>query len=352
MDERLPQGSRRSWRSSANCRAGHAPWGRRRTASGSARPCPSPGPADFEREQHGIRPPESYRGFLTTIGHAGAGPHHGLAPLDDWDRLVLGRIPPGHLATPFPLSLHRPPRTRTGTGCRATTTPSPTPALIMLTGSGCSLYTALVVSGPARGRVVNVCVELRPPDFCHDTGFLAWYERWPDETLDGMDTSGFDRSLPFDQPALVSVLRDAPDPGGGMRSPPGHWAATRGPYPPSDPALRGRRRRRRGRRGARGGRHRARPSPGPTPTSPRSSGPCRTPTPLPVASRSPCCPAGAPPGTPGPAPCSPTPSPEVRHTAARVLDDSGVLTEQDLAPLLADPDRSVRSMAAWRLESL
>ncbi|MGG7570826.1 SMI1/KNR4 family protein [Streptomyces sirii] len=311
-------------------------------------PLPESRIADFERE-HGIRLPESYRGFLTTIGHAGAGPHHGLAPLDDWDHLVLGRIPPGHLATPFPLSPIDPPDPDWHE-VPGDDDAEPYPGLIMLTGSGCSLYTALVVSGPARGRVVNVCVELRPPDFCHDTDFLAWYERWLDETLDGMDTSGFDRSLPFDQPALVSVLRDAPDP---RRRYAAAW--TLGRYPGPVPAVRSALRAAAVADAAAEVREAAvialgrRPDPADEPALFRALSDAHAATrgvALSVLSRR---------GTAWYARARALladPSPEVRHTAARVLDDSGVLTEQDLAPLLADPDRSVRSMAAWRLESL
>lgn len=195
-------------------------------------PLPEPRVAAFESE-HGIRLPESYRSFLTTVGHAGAGPHYGLKRLDEWDHAVLDRIPPGHLATPFPVSPTDPAPGPDWYEALGDDDAEPYPGALTLTSRGCSFSTLLVVSGPARGRVVNIDLDLRPPVFCHDTDFLAWYGRWLDETIDGMDTSGFDVSLPYDQPTLVSVLRAAQD--ARQR----HAAAwTLGRYPAPEPAVR------------------------------------------------------------------------------------------------------------------
>jgi hypothetical protein len=48
---------------------------------------------------------------------------------------------------------------------------------------GCSYFTVLVVSGPARGRIVDVSLDDLPPVFARDLDFLAWYDRGLDEVL-------------------------------------------------------------------------------------------------------------------------------------------------------------------------
>ncbi|MFJ9850633.1 HEAT repeat domain-containing protein [Streptomyces sp. NPDC101150] len=174
-------------------------------------PLPESRVAAFETE-HGIRLPECYRSFLTTIGHIGTGPHYGLESLDDWYHAVLDIPRPGHLATPFPLSPTGPAPGPDWYEALDGDDPEPFPGALTLAQRGCSLATLLVVSGPARGRIVNVDLDLGPPAFCHDRDFLAWYERWLDETANGLDRSGFDVSLPYDVPTLTSLLREAPEP--------------------------------------------------------------------------------------------------------------------------------------------
>ncbi|MFG2138263.1 HEAT repeat domain-containing protein [Streptomyces sp. NPDC048650] len=313
------------------------------------RPLPEARVREFET-RHGIRLPEGYRGFLTTLGHAGAGPHYGLLPLEDWDLAVLDAVRPGHLRTPFPLSPTGPVPGPDGYDAWGDPDAEPFPGAIALTSQGCSGYTLLVVSGPARGRLVNADIDLRPPFFCHDSGFLAWYERWLDEVSAGMSTAGFDLSLPSGPPAPACVLRDAPDP---VQRHAAAW--TLGRHPALTPAARSDLRAaavgdavaevRRAAVIALG----RRPVPADDPTFLRAltdtSEDVRA-TALSTLARR----GGAWHARARALLCDT--SPEVRRTAAHVLHDSGAITEADLTPMLSDPDRPVREKAGWILRQL
>ncbi|AJT69020.1 hypothetical protein T261_7422 [Streptomyces lydicus] len=182
-------------------------------------PMPESRVVAFE-EQYGIRLPPCYRSFLTTIGNGGIGPDHGLLHLDDWDYVVLGApIRPDHLSTPFPLSPTDPAPGPDwyhafGPAWLDDDDAEPYPGTIALTTRGCSLYTLLVVTGPARGRVVDVNLEfdVDAPSFTHDTDFLAWYERWLDQTGNGMHSAALDVALRDDEPPMAAILRDSPKP--------------------------------------------------------------------------------------------------------------------------------------------
>ncbi|GAA3925164.1 hypothetical protein GCM10023085_03130 [Actinomadura viridis] len=169
-------------------------------------PLPEAEVAAFEA-RYGVRLPREYRDFLTTLGHGGAGPYYGLLPLETWHRSVIGDLPSGHLTRPFPLE----PGSRPGPeGCEELGS-NPFSGAIPLVHQGCSYASLLVVTGPARGRVVDIDLDRQPPFFTSDTGFLAWYERWLDEIADGLTSAGFSSSLPGGQAALASVLRDSTD---------------------------------------------------------------------------------------------------------------------------------------------
>jgi hypothetical protein len=45
---------------------------------------------------------------------------------------------------------------------------------IAITSQGCTYATLLVMTGPARGRIVNVDLDRQPPLFSPDPDFLAW----------------------------------------------------------------------------------------------------------------------------------------------------------------------------------
>jgi len=161
----------------------------------------APAGADAVRsfeEREGVVLPDAYRRFLLEAGNGGAGPYYGLWPLEEC-RTPSERdawfddddpVPPDYVARPCPLVPGIPIRDdwmkRLGIGCaerfRGT---------IGLCEQGCSYASLLIVSGEARGRVVNVDYDGQAPRFADDPDFLAWYERWLDEILWGYDSSWF-----------------------------------------------------------------------------------------------------------------------------------------------------------------
>ncbi|RAY11958.1 hypothetical protein DPM19_26755 [Actinomadura craniellae] len=140
----------------------------------------------FER-RHGITLPAGYRAFLTILGHEGAGPYYGLLPLDRWDDVIRRTRPDRCLSRPFPFHPGRSYGRDWLDGLAAETVDEPYVGTIALASMGCTYWSLLVVSGPARGRVVNVCLDRQPPKFSPDPDFLTWYERWLDEIAAGRD---------------------------------------------------------------------------------------------------------------------------------------------------------------------
>lgn len=143
----------------------------------------------FER-RHGIRLPADYRGFVTTVGHGGpgrfggAGPFYGLHPLDDWNLGAWGTPKDTLLAEPFP---GEPDRVYDDWLARVAPGDDDEPyrGTLALSDQGCGDLSLLVVSGPARGRVVDTVESGRGPSFTADPNFLSWYERWLDAVLAG-----------------------------------------------------------------------------------------------------------------------------------------------------------------------
>ena len=57
---------------------------------------------------------------------------------------------------------------------------------IYISDQGCTYGARLIVSGPARGRVVYQDAQGNyPPYFVKDPSFLDWYERWLEHALAG-----------------------------------------------------------------------------------------------------------------------------------------------------------------------
>jgi HEAT repeat protein len=169
-------------------------------------------------DTHGILLPDEYRQFVTQIGGSGAGPYYGILPLDDWDSATWSgkeQLPDDFLARPSPLM----PENR----CPPSTFSSPdlapgldpldqfTQGAIVIAHMGCAYYALLIVSGPARGRIVYI--EYGDPlefvYFPDNPNFLSWYERWVDELLAGYNLGWFGFGATGTEDELARALTDA-----------------------------------------------------------------------------------------------------------------------------------------------
>ena len=151
--------------------------------------------AAWEREA-GVTLPDAYRTFLAEVGHGGAGPYYGLDRLpeapdaprlgtpsiagdqaaceawgDDYER--LGEIEDVEASNALFDRLEA--RLLAG--------------LLPVCQQGCGQLGAVVVSGPARGRIAYATEDFDNPGhtplLLEEPDFLAWYERWLDEVIDG-----------------------------------------------------------------------------------------------------------------------------------------------------------------------
>lgn len=147
--------------------------------------------ARFER-QPGFSLPEDYRAFLAQVGDGGAGPYYGILPLakandalglDGSDFIEALRRP-----CPLPVGYEPDADWEERLGC---TRESVFDGTIALAHQGCAYYVLLVVKGPLRGRVIYVDLDGQPPTIVADASFLAWYERWLDETLADLEIFWF-----------------------------------------------------------------------------------------------------------------------------------------------------------------
>jgi hypothetical protein len=159
--------------------------------------------SEFE-DSHGVRLPEEFRQFLACIGHGGYGPAYGLLPMKRWVRQQTGM---GQLAESFPIVPdlvipQGPAEQGEFTGSFSGT--------ITLVYRGCSDFTLLVVTGPGRGRLVEVNDEgFFAPCFHTDSDFLSWYERWLDFVLTGhRDLTRFADQMSGNEAQLVATLLD------------------------------------------------------------------------------------------------------------------------------------------------
>lgn len=141
-------------------------------------PLPETAILAFER-QHAITLPQEHRRFLAEVGAEGAGPFYGLLPLERWHDHLTDDPPAGHLGRPLLLDAESPP-----VDDEAWIGP---PGTLALAHQGCAYFSALVVSGPARGRVIHVGLD-GPPVHEDAPDFLAWYERWLDRVITGQPT--------------------------------------------------------------------------------------------------------------------------------------------------------------------
>lgn len=119
----------------------------------------------IERELD-LRLPESYRRHLLDVGDGGAGPYHGMMPLDHPLQLELAR-------DTFPLS-----RPVTGTGPVELRGRGLYRGAIGLGHVGCNYFALLVVRGPAAGQVwIDQRCAASGVAPIH-TDFAAYYRTW------------------------------------------------------------------------------------------------------------------------------------------------------------------------------
>lgn len=180
-------------------------------------PLPEAVVADFEA-RHGVLLPQEYRLFLTELGDGGAGPGYRLLRLgESCDRVCR----PGHLTRASP---YLPGPRYPGDWAERYEDPPGSDqnflrGTLAIADHGCSLYTRLIVTGPARGRLFNLDVEGHVgPYVVEDADFLAWYERWLDEAVAGYDVGWFGERLPLDEPALIATLAEDPSPARRVRA--------------------------------------------------------------------------------------------------------------------------------------
>jgi HEAT repeats/SMI1 / KNR4 family (SUKH-1) len=144
----------------------------------------------FEQE-HRIRLPADYRAFLAHAGNGGAGPYYGIYPLEKWSDFadwVLDERPEDFLARPCPLY---PGLARTPDWADRFGDASPYQGTLSLGTQGCTYGMQLIVTGAYAGMVVYVDADGHPPYVVRELDFLAWYERWLDELLQGCKTLWF-----------------------------------------------------------------------------------------------------------------------------------------------------------------
>jgi hypothetical protein len=174
-------------------------------------PLPEAVVAEFE-ERHEVALPPAYRLFVTELGDGGAGPGYHLSQLSA--ACYMG-CPPGHLVRPSPYLPG--PRYPEDWEQRHEEPPGPDrtflPGTLTIAHHGCTLVTQLVVTGPARGRLLNLdSWGSTGPYVVEDADFLAWYERWLDEAVAGYDIGWFGERLPLDEPELIAALAGDPSP--------------------------------------------------------------------------------------------------------------------------------------------
>ncbi len=154
---------------------------------------------DWERKYQAALP-LAYRTFLEQVGNGGAGPYHGLLPLERWDYgcnvgvKSIDEWPstPCRLLEHFPLD----------PDCDAWLTQvggpdwnarfeadtwAPMVGSLTLCDYGCGGYIYLILNGPLEGRIC-FSEHLSKPNFYPQQNFLDWYEGWLDYVVTGDPT--------------------------------------------------------------------------------------------------------------------------------------------------------------------
>ena len=180
----------------------------------------------FEIE-YGVTLPESFRAFVTRVGHGGpgrqggAGPYYGIYPMQWWPdtaQTVGDGDAADWLRAPCPLvvgpnALPEPPSDDEAYDAWFDADIAPAYHGIVALGTrGCTFEMGLIVTGPCRGRVVYFDLDHHAgPYVVRDADFLDWYERWLDELIAGYDGSWFGYGPAGDEAALIEIIRETAD---------------------------------------------------------------------------------------------------------------------------------------------
>nr|WSX53751.1 HEAT repeat domain-containing protein [Streptomyces sp. NBC_00974] len=161
---------------------------------------------------HGVRLPRSYRTFLREIGNGGIGPDYGLLPLTRWSAhdiptasQQLGRVfalePTESVAADWARLRDMQDNSYAGTHT--------------VVHRGCLEMTLLVISGPARGRLLdaNLGDLAAPPVFHPQPDFLTWYEHWLDTLPEGDLVPDFRDQRRGSSEEVIDILTASGSPG-------------------------------------------------------------------------------------------------------------------------------------------
>ncbi|MFE0700838.1 SMI1/KNR4 family protein [Streptomyces sp. NPDC058872] len=136
----------------------------------------SPAEVDAFEAEHRIVLPAAYRSFLVHLGGSGAGPFHGLLPLQDCRLFTMDRKPSDGSPRGFTHVGH--PDALRGD------------LFLHVIEMGCSDLCLIGVTGPLAGRVVTGNADgFWPPNVSSARDFLSWYERWLNHMRDGRDNA-------------------------------------------------------------------------------------------------------------------------------------------------------------------
>jgi hypothetical protein len=142
----------------------------------------------------GITLPSQFRTFITTLGSSGAGPHYGLLSKDWYTSTDLFEDPlktARSFQDPCPLEekkygddwLEEIGGDDWEKRLYEDQSWNPLQGMISISSLGCA------GSGPLRGRLFWINLDLWPPGIYEQTSFFDWYEAWLDALLEGKDNN-------------------------------------------------------------------------------------------------------------------------------------------------------------------
>ncbi len=174
--------------------------------------------------------PEDFRLFITQIGNggksiydnSGAAPYAGIYPLDENNMENLLPNPEIYLSKPCILStettheeweefikkISESNKTSQSEADYLTINDILYQGLLPIGSQGCSYYTAIILNGIYRGKVVNTDVDnFNKPFICYENNFLDWYERWLDEIMAGYRIDWFGRVLAGNEVEVIEKYK-------------------------------------------------------------------------------------------------------------------------------------------------